>query len=528
MDYGQLLAQDISALKVERTLVDYQRHQLALRLKTLNILERRLSNSAVRVNVLPVELIVDILSYVRAAGGYAALVTATNVFNHWRTIAVNTPKLWDVVDVGKPWAFVKLCLERSGGTEIQVYASATPASLANMTNNSDNLTWGLNQAAGRIRSINLTADSSQRLDSFLSRISTPMSILTSFDLTVTGELELMVSLPTALVQDVSNLRTLRLERVGFLWTSLPFNSLTTLHVHGMKELRMHVPTDGFLDFLDACRSLEHLSLAYTCPHHPAQLPTRVVALPNIKVLVIHDESDYTRNVLSHIQVASHTLTAFDLISSEEDVESKVLAAMLPWKFLENLRSIHALEIVLDCDRGVLDVRGRHSPADGQVLFWRHNFEGRQLPPRLLQKFLADLDSNLLSQLDLLVVCGMDASCTYEEWVQLMRRIPRVQWLSVPFIDSTAASAFFQALSQDDGSTKETVRYLCPLLRQLCVTRISPGHMWQLMALQYVRQRMERKHDLERLCLEWVGSVDLLEDMANAFTSSVCEFHVAVV
>ncbi|KAI0824369.1 hypothetical protein BC628DRAFT_1420110 [Trametes gibbosa] len=207
-----------------------------------------LVNAEEPINRLPVELLVEIFSYLQA-GCYQRNVACHRVCRHWSVVGATTPELWHNLAVGTRTNLLRTGLARSKDMEVTIAVGER----ANKHITAQSLAL-IGPHVHRVRALHLPLDPTYRdpeLTTFLS--TTPMRALRSLSADGT---QILLSAPLLQVLQFSNIN-------AFIPTP-SFSQLRKLVYD--RNLKGHLPStalDTMVDILHSLENIEELSLTDT-------------------------------------------------------------------------------------------------------------------------------------------------------------------------------------------------------------------------------------------------------------------------
>lgn len=291
-------------------------------------------NALVPVNMLPVELIVDILLYVYeaafaepgAAGTISRWLHVSSVCLHWRSVVFSTPVFWRYIKVGDSldWLSHSLSCAANGPVEIYFQEHANPSWIY--------LDGLIRPHLSSIRVLSHTdvgIVSLAHLDSFLA---SPMPALTTLRMECQDEdgPKKTVSIPR---HHMPLLTSLTLK--GFNLVKASVSTFTHLHHLQLDTCAWSISLIDLLSVLAQSPNLATLILRHCLPEEledaldPNSEP---VALPSLRTLEIKDHSlPTTATALEHLYVPNVTTFSLGgiLHAEYEDEITETITGMLP-------------------------------------------------------------------------------------------------------------------------------------------------------------------------------------------------------
>lgn len=297
----------------------------------------RITKTAYHFGKLPVEILVEVFSIVVAAD-HAQILKLSHVCKHWRSIAIETPSLWDtlVVSKNRPTQKIRLWVERA----------QTRISTLSFHPNIDVMDWSFILAElipltwYSLRSLTVSGHVFNQIYDMLHRSSklNTISRLKHLDITAAD-----------LTQSLSSFEDSHLESLKITGLTPSTNELWS-RVHRLKTLSIELA--GSVDIspaLMANPSLENLMLNYLIPIRSNVVNDRV-QLPNLRCMKL-------QRIPAEVSAITHSFVAPNLqvlhlfsIGLSQDVLLEFVQA--PPRALRELRlgscttSVGSLKIIL--------------------------------------------------------------------------------------------------------------------------------------------------------------------------------------
>ncbi|RDX40415.1 hypothetical protein OH76DRAFT_338173 [Lentinus brumalis] len=222
------------------------------------------------------------------------------VCRHWRTVALETPLLWQVVDVGESTKWLELALVRTRDAVLELYFHAHPTSVKTLPM--------LLPHMHRVRKLLLPPMSIVYL-LFL-------SVIQPVAFPVLDELRLWVDKPEAQIPveyvpfDLSptrfpTLRVLHLQNTVVPWTAATMSRLRYLNLHSCSPAGPRPSFAQFMDVIEACGELEELVLHHFISWFASPSPhdsTRTIHLPKLRKLVLGDAAASIAHFIANVYI----------------------------------------------------------------------------------------------------------------------------------------------------------------------------------------------------------------------------------
>ncbi|KZT05269.1 uncharacterized protein LAESUDRAFT_727222 [Laetiporus sulphureus 93-53] len=239
------------------------------------------------------------------------------------------------------------------------------------------------------------------------------------------------------------LRKLSLSLVMVPWGSSIFTTLVSLELFGVRMLQNASAHSLFLDMLEHCNDLQRLELDGVLPteHGGLQDLTRVVRVPNLQKLLIHDVPPYIPWLLEHLSLRSSTLVNIHFRgSNDHPFEFPYVSRLFPHQVRENLAAFSQarflavlaehkdeLLIISDLNRDVCD------EFEASLAFSMEVDEDVDLSlymPALLQDIASLFTSDLLH----LKIGGITSGMVVDHWKSVLNHFPSLEMLDITVND----------------------------------------------------------------------------------------------
>lgn len=423
---------------------------------------KRLRNSVAHINSLPAELFVEIFAYLvdvhPAGANNDALIRATHVCIHWRTVALDAAKLWTAFPIHDDSAAEEF-LRRSRSLPITLDLKSTA------TQSTHTIACLIAPQIHRVRALRLTFHNGLRLRHLLNRFRAPAPILEELHIEKTRSSRRLIENPLAFhslfAGDVPSLRTLTLINVD-LSVQLPSpSSLAHLSIRSNNELA----SKELLDLLDCCPLLETFIFAGAPGFDPDGVRVhRVVTLSKLKHLDLNFASPRrTAALLSHLSIPPFTRLRVKTRHDRHIPGAVEGYTMLPTNAKTQLKclvGIRRLEALYDdnCDfilRAYQDPEAFSDPVVELIATTTSDTP---------DVFMGDWPFDV-SQVEMLVVSGLcGPTMSSGRWALALSELSELKCLRVVAIDAVAVTALLEMLAETTAPESRFVvcRKLCTL------------------------------------------------------------------
>ncbi|KAI0920357.1 hypothetical protein AcW1_002123 [Taiwanofungus camphoratus] len=484
-------------------------------------------NSTLPISRLPNELLVEIFSHVKDQVPYMGWIQLTHVCRHWRAAALATQAFWTSINIGAEngLELLRSCLRRSKNALVDVFTRKPvedPVTVARI----------LSQHAHRIWRMDVLESAKLPMTQFLSQLGFPMPRLEVLKLGMTSSPLKAQFAPDSC--QFPSLRRLFLVNVAVPWHSSLFSSVARLEMYGLRE--GGVPSlSSFLDMLEGCAPrLECLTAGQSGPGlldeiTKYSMDQRVVSLPRLRWLELHDSSSNVAHLLAHITIPSSTSISLSCpVRANPGSEfTEPLSSIFP-------RDKSSLPIFSQADALSLIMEYDHIELKAAVVghtrllveFYRHQQGIGIVAPSAFSDFAETFSASPLATV---VVSGYHNYMTDGHWRDALSRLPSLERLVVG--GSGHIHSLFQVLS--GPSTWGMDPLICPCLKELSVDGVDFDPETVEAMLAFLDLRASHEKSLDSINLKVYTEEDLmkgpilvhLKSMVN--TVHVTEFRDAI-
>ncbi|TFK23070.1 hypothetical protein FA15DRAFT_621556 [Coprinopsis marcescibilis] len=291
------------------------------------------------ISQLPAEIICRIFLFCeqimpwRGSNGQGHWFQLTQVCRYWRAVSLGCAQLWSHIYVNSsPWT--KAMVERSKHTPISIESwsgnlnSAAEASLHDI----------LKTHTYRLKSLSLSASSSNSLEKLVAQLRQPAPILHSLTVTNQGYNGVVLEIPVDLFgEGAPSLRQLSLKGSQLSWSSPWLTGLTRLEystdTHGRRSQPETPPTpQQFLQALENMPALTHLDLEMNVSNF-ASTNLEPITLSSLQHLHLKGALSGIAGVLRHLSFPSTTT-----LNLNGSISSTELSSQLAPNLVSALRS----------------------------------------------------------------------------------------------------------------------------------------------------------------------------------------------
>ncbi|KII87383.1 hypothetical protein PLICRDRAFT_253830 [Plicaturopsis crispa FD-325 SS-3] len=446
---------------------------------------RAVRNSLAPIRVLPEEILAEIFAWLMLSFGPKAgtqklrhhpCFVVTAVCRHWRTVAIATPRLWSLIELGRNHEPTDLFLCRSKSAPIHIRMNASSRIIK-----IGPLLEPMLPHLSRVRRLELNLYASQMPELSSTMVIRPAPALEVLCLCMNTGRRIVPLETTAVLDDgifngvAPKLCQIHMSNVAIPFTSPLFMGLTHLHLYRQSPL-VTPPMDLFLEILERCPHLQQLFLSEAGPAVPAH---ETVYPGGIRPpVVLHDLSSITlRNrpvdiahLLSHLAIPSVDCKVH--ISANLEDSSHSLAEALPSDCtqLKCLTELRQLEFTVE---GFLciSLRGRPALTEEESFSAMSIVGNGMLKPRI---FLSQLGTLLpLPHLEHVRFVNCAAHISSQQWRAALSRFPRLLSLTaIESGDSAQHQQLITALAMTPLETEDDARVVCSRLEILRFSGLS--------------------------------------------------------
>ncbi|KZT74198.1 hypothetical protein DAEQUDRAFT_293926 [Daedalea quercina L-15889] len=484
-------------------------------------------NSTLPFNILPNEIIVDIFRHTAtASNSMECITTIMAVCRYWRATIVNTPVLWNDIDLSMNTRLMELCLARSHDANINIHLSK---SRARWMLDFPVVASPLTPHCSRIARVDLCLTGISRYDQDMD-VSALLRVVEGFlpeliSMTITGGSKWSLQ---STQNHLPNVRDLSLSGIALIWSTWPWPHLTSLMLSASTLPRT---ADGrgrclasLLDALASCGSLETFKYAHWTQSQGLHIAAkhRIVPLPYIQHFCISSvlPADISM-LLEHVSLPSHARLSLELskfwVPSPLDSESQpAFSAILPTDVKQLLPWSQVRHVTVWPKETQIQIWG-----DEEHLFWAFESPARadasedeesEGPPSLeieyvpiwrsgeydLCSAMRELGAFFPSSVEAIMINGLMHVVDTETWDHMFTPFPHLWWLE--FLSPIDGIRNLASALKPEASVIP-----CQHLRMLCLYyRLDKGkeHREVLRDLHAVlRQREEAQSRLECLRIQ---------------------------
>ncbi|KAH9950055.1 hypothetical protein B0H21DRAFT_881447 [Amylocystis lapponica] len=270
-------------------------------------------NSLVPIFRLPPELISEIfIAHARdrkdTSSEDCSWIRVTHVCHHWRTIALQCPRLWTLITLkNTPWVAHSLTYSKNVPLVIELQAVKS----SQLTS----LEYVLKHGIGRVCEIILSSVQDQvvMISVWRGILSTPAPALHTFIMREPAEGGIYACYvpPVLFAAKTPALRHLELRQCSWCWSSSLFSAGVTTLILDACHVRTRPTLSEVLNMLARMPQLEHAELIDICPNIPWPLPiTRTVALPHLQFLRVEALAFNAATLLQSLHLPAHPALTF--------------------------------------------------------------------------------------------------------------------------------------------------------------------------------------------------------------------------
>ncbi|GBE84658.1 hypothetical protein SCP_0606370 [Sparassis crispa] len=275
------------------------------------------------VNRLPNEILGEIFVILRSLD-YSnnispvgmAWLRVTFVCQYWRGIALGMPSLWSSIDVTRDLEFCRLYLQRSQNTLIDIhYPRDMLVRCRCSTHNVTGIIVMVLPHAHRIRTLELgTMDKSHLLELFAA-LTIPMPHMEALELLRDDGWDDLTPFNPPRDQFPA-LRSIALNPACIAWSSPLLSRLTNLELYYRTSDKL-LSMNTFLDMIQASPDLQSLVLWHAGPNVGASKDTRIVSLPQLRVIHLEDTSRTISSTLAHLAIPARAFLKIRILAHRE-------------------------------------------------------------------------------------------------------------------------------------------------------------------------------------------------------------------
>ncbi|TFK83244.1 hypothetical protein K466DRAFT_555400 [Polyporus arcularius HHB13444] len=391
------------------------------------------------------------------------------VCRHWRAVALETPLLWQVVDVGNSTKWLELAIARTRDAVLELYFHSHRTGV-------EALLMLIMPHIHRVRKLLLPPMSLACLILLSPIHNETFPVLDELRLWVDEPQELRVAeyVPFDLSPSrLPALRVLHLQIAVVPWTAATMSRLRYLSLRSCSPLQPIPSFRQFLDVIEACSELEELELHHFISRFASSSiheSTRTIRLPKLRELVLGDAPDSIAHFIANVYIEETVtvrLEGWPAIIGDELQEG--FQSLLPknTSHLPVLRTLTEVWITLNIedDQEIIGVVPRRSLPLTLSLSTKVDYTGWWSYHSTMLTEFAILFRDVRLQ-TLRVFLEPQNTQSFHTWIELFAAFPTLQHLEIhPGGDPVHV---FMALSSLSAPTEgpQLSRPLCPNLRRL--------------------------------------------------------------